>query len=130
MSELRLVIPMLPPSGNHYKTYRVVVPKHGGKPFVQWYLTEEAEAWMAAVAVIAAGQQIRGPALELQYIVFFPDHRRRDTANFEKCIGDSLTKCGAIEDDSFITDTHGHKRIDAANPRTIIVVKTDQESLL
>jgi len=130
MSELRLVVPMLPPSGNHYKSYRIVVPKNGGKPFAQWYLTSEAEAWMDAVAVVAGGQQLRGPSLELQYIVYLPDRRRRDTANFEKCLSDALTHCGAIEDDSLITDIHGHKRYDPANPRTVIVVRTEQESLL
>lgn len=130
MSQLRLEIPLLPPSGNHYKTFRIVTPKSGAKPFAQWYLTAEAESWMAAVAMHAAGRQIRGASLELQYIVFFADRRRRDTANFEKCIADALTHCGAIEDDSLITDTHGHKRFDPMNPRTVIVVKTDQEQLL
>lgn len=128
MSELRLEIPALPPSGGHYNAYRVAGKP--GKQFVQCYPTSEAKAWWETVAVINAGKQLRGPSLELQYIVFLPDRRRRDVDNFAKVILDSLTRCGAIEDDSLITDIHGHKRIDAANPRTVIVVKTDQESLL
>lgn len=129
MNELRLVVPMIPPSAGHYNRYRAVVPRNG-KPFVQVYPTDQAEAWWACVAAVNAGKQLRGPSLELQYIVFLPDRRRRDTDNFAKCLCDALTKCGAIEDDSLITDIHGHKRFDPLNPRTVIVVKTDQESLL
>lgn len=129
MSELRLVIPGCPPSVGTYSRHRIVVPR-AGKPFVQIYPTDEAKAWWDTVAVINQGRQLRGPSLELQYIVYLPDRRRRDIDNFAKCLCDALTKCGAIEDDSLITDIHGHKRIDAANPRTVIVVKTDQESLL
>lgn len=129
MSELRLEIPMLPPSVGTYSRHRIVQPRTG-KSFVQIYPTEEAKAWWDTVASIVAGRQLRGPSLELQYIVYLPDRRRRDIDNFAKCLLDALTKCGAIEDDSLITDIHGHKRIDAANPRTVIVVKTDQEALL
>jgi Holliday junction resolvase RusA-like endonuclease len=82
------------------------------------------------VAAINAGRQLRGPSLELQYIVYFKDRRRRDVDNAAKQICDSLTRCGAIEDDSLITDIHGHKRIDPANPRTVIIVRTPQEKLL
>lgn len=127
-SELRLEIPMIPPSVGTYSRHRIVTPAHG-KPFVQIYPTEEAKAWWDAVAAINAGRQIRGPSIELQFIVFLPDHRRRDVDNFLKCLCDALTKCGAIEDDSFITDLHGHKRIDALNPRTVIVLKSDQAQL-
>lgn len=128
MNELRIVIPAIPPSTGHYNAYRVA--GRPGKQFVQCYPTKEAKAWWDTVAAINAGQILRGPSLELQYVVFLPDHRRRDVDNFAKVILDSLTRCGAIEDDSLITDIHGHKRIDKANPRTVIVVKTDQEQLL
>lgn len=128
MSELRLVVPMLPPSAGHYNRYRVVTPRHG-KPFVQVYPTDEAEAWWGMVQAVAAGRQLRGPSLELQYIVFFPDRRRRDVDNAAKCILDGLTRCGAIEDDSLIMDFHGHKRYDRDKPRTVIVVKSTQEQM-
>lgn len=129
MNELKLIIPAIPPSANHYNGMRPVVPRHG-KPFIQVYPTEEAKAWWDMVAAINQGRQIRGPALELRYIVFLPNRRRRDTDNFSKCLCDALTRCGAIEDDSLITDTHSHKRIDPANPRTVIIVRTQQEQML
>jgi Holliday junction resolvase RusA-like endonuclease len=128
MSELRLVVPMIPPSGNHYKTYRIATPR-GGKSFVQWYPTPEAEAWWGAVQIINAGRAVRGQSLEISYIVFLPTGRASDVDNYAKCIFDALTKCGAIEDDRYVTDFHGHRRVDLNNPRTVIVVKSDQEQL-
>jgi Holliday junction resolvase RusA-like endonuclease len=129
MSELHLTIPAIPPSAGHYNAYRVA-GRSGGKQFVQCYPTADAKAWWEMVAAINAGRVIRGPSLELQYIVYMPDRRRRDVDNAAKQICDSLTRCGAIEDDSLITDIHGHKRFDPANPRTVIVVRTEQESML
>ena len=128
MSELRLEIPMIPPSVGTYSRHRIVSTSRG-KPFVQIYPTEEAKAWWETVARINAGRIIRGPILEVQYIVFLPDRRRRDVDNFAKCLLDALMKCGAIEDDSFITDLHGHKRIDPLNPRTVIIVRSNQAQL-
>ena len=129
MSELRLVVPMIPPTGNHYKDCRIISPRGGGKAFLQWYHTPEAEAWWVCVAMVNAGRHIAGPSLEVSYIVFVAE-RRTDTDNFAKCILDSLTKCGAIEDDRYVDDVHGHRRVDKTNPHTVIVVKTDQEQLL
>lgn len=127
--ELRLEVPMIPPSGNHYKSYRIVFPRNGAKAFVQWYETEEALAWLGAVAMVNAGRKIRGASLEVSYIVFLPSWRGSDVDNYAKCIFDALTKCGAIEDDRFVDDFHGHRRVDAANPRTVIVIKSEQEQL-
>lgn len=128
MSELRLVVPMIPPSVGTYSRHRIV-SSPGQKGFVQIYPTDEAKAWWDMVAAINRGQQVRGPALELSYIVFLPDKRRRDLDNFGKCLCDALTKCGAIEDDSLITDIHAHKRIDPLNPRTVIIIRSNQEEL-
>ena len=129
MAELRLVVPMLPPSGNLYKTYKIVFPRNGSKAFVHWYHTPEAEAWWECVAMVNAGRHISGNSLEVSYVVFAVE-RRIDTDNFAKTVLDALTKCHAIEDDRYVDDVHGHRRIDKLNPRTVIVVKTDQESLL
>lgn len=130
MSELRLVVPMIPPSNNTYKTYRIVTPKGGGKPFVHWYLTDTAEAWFGMVAMVAGGRQIRGSKYELQLVVFMPNARSIDLDNCFKVVGDGLQHAGVIDNDKHITDLHGHMRIDRLNPRTVIVVKTEQEALL
>jgi Holliday junction resolvase RusA-like endonuclease len=129
MNELRLVVPMVPPSANHYKHYRVVVPKHGGKPFVQWYHTEMAEAWFNMVAAVASGRKIRGTSYELQLLVFMPTARDTDLDNLFKVVADGLQHAGVIDNDKHITDLHGHRRLDRLNPRTVIVIRTNQEQM-
>lgn len=128
MAELRLVVRMIPPSANHYKAFRVVTPRRG-KPFAQWYLTEEAKAWFAMVAAVAQGRKIRGTEYELSVVVFMADGRPRDADNFLKTICDALEHCGAIDNDKRITDLHMHRRMDAVDPRTVIIVRTDQEQM-
>lgn len=129
MPELRLEIPGIPPTGNHYKNCRIIVPKSGAKPFLQWYLTDEAEAWYQTVQVIVAGRQLRAEGYSVSYLVYVPDRRRRDSDNWDKCVFDSLTKAGAIHDDSAVNERHAYKRIDRQNPRTVIVISTVQEQM-
>lgn len=129
MNELRLEIPMIPPSGNHYKTYRIVFPKNGAQAFVQWYLTPEALDWLGAVAMVAAGRQILGHDLEVTYIVFRTPRMSADTDNYAKCILDALTQAHVIADDRYIDDLHCHRRIDRDNPRTVIIVRSPQAQL-
>lgn len=129
MNELRLVVPGTPPSGNHYKSYRIIVPRQG-KPFVSWYVTDEAEAWFRSVAAVAQGQQLRGPSYEVKAIIYLPNRRLIDLDNGFKVIGDSLQHAGVIDNDKHIADLHLHRRTDRENPRTVIHIRTDQESLL
>jgi Holliday junction resolvase RusA-like endonuclease len=127
MSEIRLVVPMIPPSGNHYKDFQIITPL-GKKPFVQWYHTAEAKAWWGMVEMVAGGRKLRGPSIEISYIVFLPQ-RRADVDNYSKCIFDALTEAGVIKDDRYVDDFHGHRRIDPLNPRTVIVIKSAQEQM-
>ena len=117
MPELRIEIPGIPPSGNHYKTYRVV-GKH-----VQWYHTAKAKAWWGTVAVFARGRQLRALYYVVSYVVYFPTARKQDVDNFAKCVLDGLSRAGVIDDDAGVVDLHGYKRLDRANPRTVIVIK-------
>lgn len=128
MNELRLVVPMTPPSGNNYSRARIVTPR-GGKPFISWYHTELAESWYDMVAAVASGRKLRGQSLEISYIVFLPTKRKADVDNYAKCIFDALTKAGVIEDDKPVDDFHGHRRHDPVKPRTVIVIKTTQEQM-
>ena len=131
MSELRLEIPLIPPSGNHYKTYRIVAPRSRAQPFAQWYLTPEAEAWNEAVAAINGGRRLLGKDLVLSFVVYLRDRKSMpDLANCEKCIGDALQKCGAIENDRYINEQHQYRRFSAARaPLTVIVIRSDQEQM-
>ena len=128
MPELRLTIPGVPPSGNHYKAFRVVTPR-GGKAFAQWYLTAEAKDWMHTVQVIGAGRKLRGESYTISVAVFTPTARALDLDNAFKCILDSLQHSGVIDNDKRVTDLHGYRRIDRLNPRTEVIVRTTQETL-
>jgi crossover junction endodeoxyribonuclease RusA len=128
MNELRLTVPMVPPSGNHYKKFRVM-PTANGKHVPSWYHTADAKVWWEEVALIAAGRRITGTSLEVQYIVYLPTRRKADVDNFAKCIFDALTRASVIDDDSLVDDFHGHRRYDPLRPRTVIVVKSNQEQM-
>jgi Holliday junction resolvase RusA-like endonuclease len=128
MPELTLEIPGCPPTANHYKTYRIVTPR-GRKPVAIWYLTSEAKAWYASVAAIAQGRYLRGSEYMITYTVYFPDARRRDGDNLDKCLYDSLTQAGVIHDDSAVVEGHRYVRIDRVNPRTVITISARQEQM-
>ena len=132
MNELRIEVPGIPPSNNEYKTYGVISPR-GKRPIVKWYLTEKSKAWYRDVGVFAGGRRIRGDQYSISYVVFLPDARIHDVDNFAKCIFDSLAEahgCGAIDDDKRVAEVHGYLRIDRQNPRTVIVIRVEQGSLL
>ena len=127
-AELRIVVGGVPPSGNHYKTYRII-PAGNGRSFVQWYHTPAAKAWWDAVAAAAAGRQVNAQSYEVHFIVYRETLRNTDVDNYTKCIFDGLTRARVIADDKDIDDFHGHRRLDRINPRTVIVVRSDQEQL-
>ena len=132
MTELRIEVPGIPPSNNEYKRYRVIVPRRG-KPMAQWYYTAKAKAWFRDVATFARGQKIRDECYTVSFVIYVPDARTRDVDNFFKCILDAMAEahgCGAIDDDKRVSEVHGYRRIDRLNPRTVIVVRTKQGTLL
>ena len=125
-----LKIPVIPPSGNNYTRASIVTPR-GGKPFISWYHTAEAEAWWQTVAAYVAGRTVPGKVLTLTYVVYLTNRAgMADTANYEKCIADALQKCGAIENDRYIDEQHQYRRIDPTKaPLTVIWIRSDQETL-
>lgn len=130
MNELILTIPIEPPSGNHYKSFRVI-GKHAS-----WYLTKQAKAWHEEVA-FAAKQKIgcwtadgscdcrivTGKAHEITYTVYQGSGSRGDVDNYAKCILDSLVKAGVLKSDASVVSLHAHKVRDRDNPRTEIHIK-------
>lgn len=130
LRELRIVVPETPPSGNNYTRARIVTPR-GKKPFISWYHTKEAEAWWATVAGILAGRHVAGRSLEVSFIVFLKNRAgMADTDNYAKCCLDAIGKAGAIENDRYVDDVHGHRRIDPTNPRTVILIRSNDAAQL
>lgn len=130
MAELLLKIPIIPPTGDHYNRCRIVSPRFG-KSFIQWYHTQQAKDWWETVAAYAAGRSVPGKSLKLTYVIYLANRQSMgDTANYEKCIGDALQKCGAIENDRYIDEQHQYRRIDPVlAPLTVIWVRSAQEQL-
>jgi hypothetical protein len=128
MPELRLEMPGVPPTGNHYKGVQVMTPR-SGKAFVKWYVTTAAEGWYWDLSIIAAGRKLRGATYTVSYAVYTAGGVVTDVDNYAKCILDGLAKAGVIDNDKKVIDLHGYRRIDRANPRTVIIVRTDQEQM-
>jgi Holliday junction resolvase RusA-like endonuclease len=125
VNELTLVIPIEPPSGNHYKSFRVI-GKHAC-----WYLTKEAKAWHAAVQSeacwdypVGGFSPIEGNAHEITYTVYQGSGSRGDVDNYAKCILDSLVKAGVLKSDASVVSLHAHKMRDRQNPRTEIHIRS------
>lgn len=136
MSEtIRIVVLGEPPSGNHYKNFRVIeqwVTRNGRRvkvPIPMWYHTDQAKHWWANVDRAAGGRQMTGKAFEVSYIVFQGPNSRGDVDNYAKTIFDSLVRAKVIPSDAAVTDMHGHKRRDRQNPRTVIQISCPQQHL-
>jgi Holliday junction resolvase RusA-like endonuclease len=115
---VKLVIQMEPPSGNHYKNYRVI-----GK-FVSWYLTKEAKAWHEVVALACSGMEpVSGKTHEITYTVYQGAKSRGDVDNYAKMILDALVKAGALKSDASVVALHCYKKRDRIDPRTEIEVQ-------
>lgn len=119
MDEVRLTIPLIPPSVNRYVRHT-----RSGRHFV----TKEAIDFKETVALIAKGQSVDAKSYEVEFTVFLGMKQRGDVANFEKMIGDGLVYAGVIKSDDWITDYHMHKRRDRENPRTEIHVKASSNA--
>lgn len=125
MNEISLTIQMEPPSGNHYKSFRVI-GKHAS-----WYLTKEAKAWHEAVhKVVSVSDFSEVCSVRLsdkhavEYTVYQGSGSRGDVDNYAKCILDSLVKAGVLKSDASVVSLHAHKVRDRNNPRTEIHIRS------
>lgn len=87
---LRLKVPLIPPSVNHY-----VKHTRSGRH----YRTGEADAWFEAVATAAGGRKLNGDAYDVSATITLGARQRGDVDNFAKCLLDGLVKCGVIDTD-------------------------------
>ena len=80
--------------------------------------TDRYQAWLteAGWELKAQGQKPVTGLYAMQIVLNEADKRRRDIANFEKCVSDLLVKHGLIEDDYLCQDMHiTRKRAAAAS---------------
>lgn len=93
MTELKLTIPLTPPSVNHYKK-----PSRSGK----YYVTKEAVAFMDAVAILARGEQVDAGRYAVSVFIRLGPKQKGDLDNFAKVILDSLVRARVIDTDAAV----------------------------
>jgi len=114
VSEVFILIPLEPPTVNHYVKH-TRTGRH--------YKTKEAEAWLAAVCAIARGEHVAGKSHEVSYTVYQGYGSRGDVDNYAKCIIDALVTAKVLKTDASVVDLHAYKRRDRLNPRTEIRIR-------
>lgn len=121
MKELHLVIPLIPPSVNHYKLRHT-----WGKTTV----SKQATAFKWAVAVFAQGTVVQAEFYEVEARVYFAKGGKGDGDNLWKCIGDGLKDAGVIRSDAAVKNWIMHLDRDWNNPRTEIWVREFARTLV
>jgi Holliday junction resolvase RusA-like endonuclease len=114
MNEVRIIVPLIPPSVNHYK-----MRTRRGVTFV----SDEAKAFKAAVAIFALGRSVEAKHYQLDVRVYFGKKGRGDGDNLFKCVGDGLKEAGVIHSDAAIKRWVMELDRDWENPRTDIRVR-------
>lgn len=122
----KLVLPY-PPTENHYKTYRVVVPKKkvDGKVrgFAMWYLTDEAKKFKEQVSVIARNSGVplfKGDVLMV--VNLYRPTKAGDLSNRFKVLFDALIGI-VYDDDKQIARIEGERFEDKKNPRVEVTIQ-------
>lgn len=124
---MKITVPLLPPSVNHYVKHAVIAGR------LRSYQTAEAKAFKAAVAMLAAGRSIspstasqrRKVAYRVTVTVTLGPKQSLDASNSIKVAEDALVQCGVIHSDARVAEVIGrviwNKR--AEGPRTDITVE-------
>lgn len=103
MEQLEFTVPMVVPSGNHYKRPCRYIGKDGGL-HLGFKVTKEAQAYYDAVAIFARGESVADE--DARYSVFIDVYlgrgQRGDFDNFWKCGLDALVKAGVIHSDAAV----------------------------
>ena len=120
---LRLTLP-LPPSCNH--SHRNFTNKNGRRLRVP---TKRAADWTASArdiaytAMCASGWTCpMGEKVVVEYTIWWPDRRRRDSANLEKLMLDALEGT-CYDDDRWALPRCQDFSYDKADPRVEVVVR-------
>lgn len=125
---LVFVVPLVPPGLNHYVRH----PRNGVH-----YVTREARAYKAAVAVCARGEFVAGETFEVEITVYLGKGASGDVDGFGKVVLDGLADAGVFRShrrldafeaperlsDAYVTDLTLRRRRDHINPRTEIRVR-------
>lgn len=114
---VEVIVPMLPPSANHYVKHT----RNG-----RHYVTKEAKAFFQAVGLAAKGHYVRGDSYTVEIYINLMPGEKGDLDNFAKVCIDGLVKANVIDSDSKVTVLVMHKkRWKSYIPQTQITVWTN-----
>jgi hypothetical protein len=125
---LKITVPLVPPSGNHYKEPKII--RRGRFHSILWQEIPEATIFKLTLRSLARGASLAPGTLReqrktryiLRAVVFLGYAQSGDGDNFWKVIADALVAAGVIHTDSAVDDWHLYKRRDRERPRTEITV--------
>lgn len=125
-NSLRIEIPLIPPTVNHYK--KPAVNRRTGQKFM--VLTKQAKAFKEAIAIFARGETVapeteserRKVKYSLNATVYLGYRQRGDGDNFWKCLADGLQEAGVIHSDAAVSVWSIAVKRDKENPRTVVEV--------
>ena len=113
MKSITFEFPFLPPSVNQaYYTDFASRSRHKSAKYRQFI--KDISQYIP--------QQTAQGEVEIEYNFYFPDKRRRDVANYEKALSDTLVHYGTIEDDSKIQRMVLEKYYRKKEPLTVIQI--------
>ena len=115
---MKIEFDFLPPSVNtaFYTDFRTRT-RHKTKPYREFIRNLEGY-------VPQCNPTLLDGELEVEINCYFPDKRKRDIANYEKCLIDTIVHYGLITDDSQIQRLVLEKYYDKGKPFTIIEIKS------
>lgn len=93
----------------------------------QTYKTAKAKAYNAEVSLrVALGKLNAGfnTPLDVTYHYWFPDKRKRDIANYEKVLTDSMVTAGVMVDDHLIHKLTQEKKGYCKDGKVIVVISS------
>lgn len=105
-----------PPSVNHYL----------GRRGHQTYKTAKAKAYNVEVALRVALAGLKAgfnTPLDVTYHYWMPDQRKRDIANYEKVLTDSMVTAGVMVDDHIIHRLTQEKIGFCTNGKVVVIIK-------
>ena len=116
---VNIEIPLIPPSGNHYKIPTSRLRNDGRRIFK---LTPETKAWFDAIAIFAQGKTIGGDRHRVEFCVYLGKGQRGDIDNFCKTLLDGLVRARVLQTDDSVVEMHVYKERDPDRPRTQILI--------
>ena len=117
MGEIKLTLPILPPTINKYI----------GRSNI-WEYQKDKKQVHQAIKMLTIGKNYSIDKCKMTIIYYFKDKRRHDPANYDKFILDGLVEANIITDDNYsvITEFTTIGKYDKENPRTEIIIEVEE----